>query len=111
MNLRKWFPIGMVPLVNEDRTPTTPWQQFFAQMIAQPGPIATVAVGASPFAYKASQSGHLLIVGGTVSDVSMLRGRVTISTGQIAGFFPMSLGDTITITYAVIPTAVYFVPD
>ena len=111
MNLRKVFPIGMVPLVNADRTPTTAWQLFLAQMVAQPGPIATITVGASPFDYQASQSGHLLLlIDGTVSDVSLSRGRVTISTGQVAGFFPMALGDTLTITYTVLPT-VYFIPD
>ena len=110
MNLRKVFPIGMVPLVNADRTPTTAWQQFLAQMVAQPGPIASVTVGASPFAYKASESGHLLIIGGTVSAVSLNRGRVTVVTGQTAGFFPMALGDTITVTYTVLPT-IKFIPD
>lgn len=111
MNLRKYYPVGNVPLAStRDGKVTDPWRQFFSQLTTQPGPIATVAPTGSPFAYQASESGDLLVKAGTVSDVSLTRGSVTVSTGQTSGFFPMALGDTITVTYTVVPT-LYFVPD
>lgn len=88
---------------------TTPWRQFFSRLIQLPPAIEDVTPGASPYQYTASVSGSLLIVGGTVSGVSLVRGRSTIATGQIAGFFPLSQQDGLIITYAVAPT-LYFIP-
>lgn len=88
---------------------TTPWRQFFARLTQLPPPVQLQTPGASPWDFTASVTGNLLIVGGTVSAVVLARGRDTVSTGLIAGFFPMSQQDVLTITYSVAPTA-YFIP-
>ena len=67
-----------------------------------------VTVGASPFSYQAPKKGFLIISGGTVSLVQFTR-IGTYSTGMVSGMFPVSLGDTMTVTYSGIPT-ITFVP-
>lgn len=69
----------------------------------------TVTVGGSPFAFTAPSSGFIIIRGGTVSAVQFTR-TVTTLTGQTSGMFPVSQGDTLTITYSALPTVV-FVPN
>jgi hypothetical protein len=67
----------------------------------------TIAVSGSPFSFIATDTGHLLVVGGTVSSITLSRVG-TYATGITSGFVPMSEGDTITITYTVAPTLVFF---
>lgn len=74
------------------------------------GPITNVSIGTSPFAYTASVAGNLWISPGTYSDVKLTRLGVTLDFGKVTrGIFPMSLGDTITITYTTLPPAIYFI--
>lgn len=110
MNLRKVFPQGVVPLVTKDGYPTRAYQRFFAQQTFQPGNIAAVVVGASPYAYQANESGSLSVKGGTVSVISITRAAVVFVTGLTSGIIPVSLGDTITVTYTVLPTLT-FIPN
>lgn len=71
---------------------------------------APVTAGPSPYTYKASQGGTLIIQGGTVSMVSFSRDGVTnFNTGQTQGMFPVSAGDTLIITYSGAPNLT-FVP-
>lgn len=69
----------------------------------------TVSVGGSPFVFTAPSAGYIILRGGTVSAVELTR-TVTILTGQTAGFFPLSQGDQLTVTYSALPTMV-FVPS
>lgn len=72
--------------------------------------IATVTVGASPFAYAAPSAGTVLIVGGTVTAVTLKRGTAAaVSVGATAGSVPVSAGDIVTVTYSAAPT-MSFVP-
>jgi hypothetical protein len=97
-------------VVNADSyTPTSTWAQFFAGLIADPGAIVAVTVGASPFTYTAGDDGFLSIGGGTVSDVTLRRARVSFLTPFTSGFVPMSKGDAVVVTYSVAPT-LNFVP-
>ena len=85
---------------------TTPWTLYLKQFSVQPGPIVAVAVGASPFAYKAAANGSIIITGGTVSSITLTRSTTTIAVGT-----PLAVAnkDLVTITYTVAPT-VSFVP-
>lgn len=72
--------------------------------------IASITVGASPFAYTAPAAGSVLIVGGTVSAVTLKRGApAAVSVGATAGSVPVSAGDIVTVTYSAAPT-MSFVP-
>jgi hypothetical protein len=67
-------------------------------------PIGTVAPGASPYVFTASEDGVLYLSGGTVSIVSFKRFGNSLSLGLLAGSYPMRRGDGLTITYVVAPT-------
>ncbi|MGV0128854.1 hypothetical protein [Burkholderia gladioli] len=72
--------------------------------------IASITVGASPFVYTAPAAGTVLIVGGTVSAVTLKRGSPSaVSVGATAGSVPVSAGDIVTVTYSGAPT-MSFVP-
>lgn len=101
-----------VPMVDlKTGAVTAIWRLFFASLVAKPSAISLVTItGGSPFSYQPNIAGHLLIVGGTVSNVQLTRARVTISLGLGSQFYPMGLGDVIEITYSA-PPDVYFVPN
>jgi hypothetical protein len=61
---------------------------------------------ASPWAYQAPAKGFVIIRGGTVTGVQFGRAQTTL-TGQTQGIFPLSQGDTLTITYSVVPNVVW----
>lgn len=86
------------------------WNLFFRDLIAPAQSAAGVVLTGSPFQFQASDDGYVLIAGGTVSAVDLIRGTTTIPTGLTAGFFPVSQGDILEITYAVGPT-VTFIPS
>jgi len=69
---------------------------------AQPG--QAVAVGASPFTYTAPFNGHVLVTGGTVSAISLIRQSATFATGLTSGFIPVSRLDQVKVTYSSTPT-------
>lgn len=105
------MPAGGMTLVNPDLTVNPIWWRFFLflfQSITQVSPIQPVTVGASPFTYTQGQSrGVLVIAGGTVSDIQLTRGSVTIPV--TIGSIPVSANDTVKVTYSVAPT-INFVP-
>ncbi len=92
------------------------WYSFFSNLFQgrPPAPEITVTIGTSPYTYTATQKGFLIVQGGTVSLVQWLgagRGSTTNrTTGQTQGCFPLSLGDSLIITYSVAPTLI-FVPQ
>jgi hypothetical protein len=70
-----------------------------------------VLVTASPFSYQAPSRGMAIISGGSVSQVAFSRTTgMSYVTGQTSGMFPVSLGDTLTVTYSGVPSFV-FVPS
>jgi len=87
------------------------WYGFFYDLTSAATPYEAVPVGASPFTFTAVHPGAILIVGGTVSEVDLIRARETIApTGQTAGFFPMSQGDQIVVTYSGLPV-MWYIPN
>ena len=90
-----------------------PWYRFW-QGLWQGLPPAVetgVTVAPTPFRYTAPSRGFLIVQGGTVSLIQFTRdANINYTTGQTAGCFPLSFGDTLIITYTVTPT-VTFVPQ
>lgn len=85
----------------------SPWNSWFQQFTQPPLAVAAVAVGASPFLYTPNNIGQVVVSGGTVSDISLIRGGVTISLFTSTAFprlILVSIGDTIQVTYSVLPT-------
>ena len=72
---------------------------------------ASVALGSSPATYLATQRGTLYVAGGTVTAIALGRAGISSTLGITSGGVHMRTGDTVTVTYAVIPTATTFVPD
>lgn len=60
----------------------------------------------SPFTFKATHGGFMIVSGGTVSVITFIRSLTTV-TGLTSGAIPMSFGDQIIITYSVAPTLLY----
>lgn len=69
-------------------------------------PVA-ITVGASAFSYVAPDAGYVIVTGGTVSVIAYGRGGVFTTTGLITGIIPVSKGDTVRVTYAVLPTMTF----
>jgi len=81
----------------------TPWTQWFQQFTQKVAAAVSVVPNSSPFQYTPNQNGNVYINGGTVSNVSLIRGLDTLDiTGQ--KIVPTGIGDTIQITYTVAPT-------
>lgn len=104
-------PSQLQPVVDEHGLATEAWWGFFSNLTASPTPYQQITVGVSPFTFTAVHAGTALIIGGTVSSVGLWRGRVTITpTGQVAGFFPLSQGDKLIVTYTGLPV-LWFIPN
>lgn len=86
-----------------------PWNNYFQQISQAASQVMDVALTGSPFSITPNAHGTLIITGGTISNISLIRGAVTINlTGQV--IIPIRISDTISITYSVAPT-VQFLPD
>lgn len=95
--------------VDEKGNMRASWRRWFAATDNGTPPAAEVSitVGASPFAYQATQAGFVIVSGGTVSVISITR-TGTYTTGQTAGVFPLSLADILTVTWSGKPTMTFF---
>jgi hypothetical protein len=69
-----------------------------------------IVVGASPFSFSPGFDGFAIVTGGTVSSITLSRdgGATIFPTGLLIGVFPLSLSDTLIITYSVVPTVTFF---
>lgn len=83
------------------------WWRFLNSLVSAPPPEVGVTLGVSPTTYTANVNGMILLTGGTVSVVQLQRVN-TYTTGLTAGLFPLSVGDKLSITYTVLPTATWF---
>lgn len=96
------------PLTKSGQTSSV-WYRFFQGLFqGQPsGNEISITAGASPYTYTAGQKGFLLVQGGTVTAIQLNR-SVTTLTGLTGGIFPLSLGDSLTVTYGGLPTLVWY---
>lgn len=85
------------------------WFLYLSSLSALPPAIAAVSPTGSPFEYQASQLGTAYVIGGTVSQIRILRGVDTFDTGVTSGAILLAQGDILEVTYTVAP-AITFVP-
>lgn len=85
---------------------SAPWFRFFSALTAAPGAIEPVTIGASPFSYTAPVAGHLVISGGSVSQLRIVRGRVSFNY-PLGNQVPVSPGDIVIVTYATAPSLTF----
>lgn len=100
-------------LVDEQGRPTQVWWRFFNLLFSKPPAESTITVGASPFLTAFTSDGFVIVEGGTVSLIELLRGSSVLTTynlGATSGQFVVKNGDAIQITYTVAPTVTFF-PD
>ena len=95
------------PLVDKTLRVVPPWNSWFQQFTQAPAASAGVTVGASPFSFTANNIGQVIVSGGTVSNIALVRGTVIInlftSTASPRAIL-VSIGDTVIVTYSVLPT-------
>lgn len=86
------------------------WWRYLLAITSPPGVESGVNLGTSPTQYKAAANGTLLVYGGTVSAIQLMsRYNTSVLYGApTSGFFPMSVGDTVVITYSSAPTVTWF---
>lgn len=84
----------------------TPWIQYLQQFTQAPPPFVSLDVDISPFSYTAVEPGFIFIDAGAVSAVHLIRGAGNADfTGQKT--IPVSIGDTVVITYSVLPDTLF----
>jgi len=113
VNGAKNLPQANTPVIDPQGRFTVPWWRFFSGLFSKPPAESSVAVGSSPFLWGATQDGFVVVEGGTVSLIELLRGPSVVTTynlGATQGQFIVRNGDAIQITYTVAPTVTFF-PD
>lgn len=102
------IPNSLARLVDETGRVLTPWIQYLQQFTQAPPKFVAVTVDISPFSYTAKEPGYVVVSGGTVSAIHLLRGSDDLDmTGQKT--IPVSINDTVITTYTVLPT-IKFIP-
>jgi hypothetical protein len=82
------------------------WQAFFQGLTGKPSPEGIVQATGSPFVFRASVAGHLVVQGALVG-LSMIRGRSAIPLSPTIAMIPLSQGDQAIMTYSAAPGLVF----
>lgn len=80
---------------------------FLVDPAPQAQPVTALTVTASPFTYTAPFTGCVVVTGGTVSLIQLIRQGVTIATGLTTGFIQVSRLDQVQVTYSGLPTMTF----
>lgn len=96
-------------LVDTNGRVVSPWVQFFQGLVNPPAQVEAVTLTGSPFDYTVAGFGTVLVSGGTVSAIALVRGGSSLSLGVTSGLIPVGDTDVVRITYTVAPT-VTFIP-
>ena len=110
MGINYTIPPRNIPPIDPNGEWNFAWYQYLKFL--QPGegsPETSVTVTASPFAYTTTDDGFIVIVGGTVSSVTIDRDKGAHAI-QTSGAIPVGKGDVVTITYTSAPS-VYMYPE
>lgn len=78
-----------------------------AEVVGNRGVAQSVTPTGSAFSYTAPANGIIILSGGTVSIIEYGRGASFYVVGLLAGSFAVVRGDTIRITYAIVPTMTF----
>lgn len=93
-----------------------PWIGYLEQFTTPPPPFVDIIPTGSPFEYEAREPGFIYIRGGSISDISLIRGGDTLlffstASSTAPRFVPMAVSDIVSITYTVAPTEIKFIPN
>lgn len=91
----------------------SPFLEYLQQFTIAPPSFIPVTVGTSPFSYEAKEPGHLFITGGTVTDISLIRGSDTITVFPNTvnpRLVPVAVNDIVKTIWAIKPT-MKFIPS
>lgn len=116
------FPSNQTPIAEANSgLITTAWLYLLTWLYRKTGgsgsPIAAqdITVGASPFTYDAALNGSVIVRGGTVTQIDIVRADETFNTGVTAGLIPVIAGDSIIVTHGGAPTMTFlpseFIPS
>lgn len=107
------FPVNSSPAADENGNLAQIWYYLLQLLWRRSGgsgsqltPVAVTPTG-SPYLYDSDISGTLIVQGGTVSEISIVRSVQNIVTGQTQGAIPMMRGDTVAVTYTGAPTMTF----
>ena len=75
--------------------------------LGSPNPAQSITIGSSPFSFVANEPGNVLVNGGTVSQIQIVRQMATVTIPQTSGLFPLSKSDQIIVSYTVAPTLTF----
>lgn len=81
--------------------------ELLGLMVATAPPVS-VAPGASPYTYTATDPGTLVIQGGTVSLVELGRKGTFVTTGLTTAVLNLLRGDQVRVTHVAAPTMTFF---
>lgn len=95
-----------VPMV-DPKTGMATRQWFLYFQGSDPAPISPVVVGDSPFTYTPSDVGSVVVTGGTVSLIEIIRKGIAVNVGVTTGIIPIARGDQLRTTYTVVPTVTF----
>lgn len=106
-----------VPFLGPNGKITQAWWIFLLQIFNRTGgsngqgnigAVVPVAVGISPFIYKAASGGVAMISAGGISKLEYTRdGNTWYQTGMFRGAFPMAKGDALRITHIAAPSMIF----
>lgn len=83
-----------------------PWNNYFQQFAQNPPAATEITLDVSPFLITPNALGTLFIIGGTISEILLIRGTTSIDlTGE--KIIPIRLTDSVQITYAVAPAVTF----
>ena len=100
-------PSLLAPLIDARGLLVKPWNYFFQQFTQDAPAVVSIIPTGSPFDFTSTSGGTMSVVGGTVSDISIVRGTVVIPVASSTAdpvLVPLSIGDTVRVTYSVAPT-------
>ena len=103
------LPGANVPMVDMAGHIAPSWHQFLQKIAPNPQAVQAQTVKGSTYTFTAPANGSVIISGGTVSKITLTRGRVAVDVGQTSGHLPASLGDVFSISYSSAPL-VHFLP-
>ena len=82
-----------------------PWNSFLQQFTQKAAAVQNITLTGSPFSYTPNDRGNVIVSGGTISGINLIRGDVIIPLSTVRPLMVyLGIGDTIQITYSVTPT-------
>lgn len=111
------FPQYTAPFVNSNGVISQIWYYLLLTLYnrtggaqgSQPNDFVKLSPAGTLFSYVATVAGNVWISPGSAVTVSINRNGTVINGGTVTqGIFPLSVGDTIILSYSLVPT-VYFI--